>query len=147
MEYPNSTLPWPHSLITFFFNLSYLTQGDLEKIRPKRPTKFGRNDPGRINPGRNDLGPKRPGTIVTSDLKFMGVGMDEWLSVWTTCHIPLPYRFASCQGWKKSGMYAVWLLPSDRRVGYKSYCRVEPRLPGLIFWFQWFIESMIWISI
>ena len=45
MEYPNSTLPLPHSLIIFFFNLSYRTQGDLEKnqaemthqIWPKRP--------------------------------------------------------------------------------------------------------------
>ena len=27
--------------VTFFFDLPYLTQGYLEKIRPKRPTKFG----------------------------------------------------------------------------------------------------------
>ena len=55
MEYPNPTLP-----IIFFFNLSYLPQGDLEKIRPKRPTKFGRNDPGPKQPG-----PKRPRAETT----------------------------------------------------------------------------------
>ena len=36
--------------VTFVFNQSYLTHGDLEKIRPKRPTKFGRNDPGPRRP-------------------------------------------------------------------------------------------------
>ena len=54
---------------------------DLAKIRPKRPTKFGRNDPGPKRPrpkrpgpkrpraemtqGRNDSGPKRPGTVTS----------------------------------------------------------------------------------
>ena len=59
MEYPNSTLLQPHFIITIFFNLSCLTQGNLEKIRPERPTKFGRNDSGPKRPR-----PKRPGTIV-----------------------------------------------------------------------------------
>ena len=74
-QYPTLT----HSLITFFFNLSYLTRGDLAKIRPKRPIKFGRNYPGPTRPkrpgpkrpraetteGRNDSGSKRPGTFVS----------------------------------------------------------------------------------
>ena len=29
-------------------------------------------------------------------------GMAEWLSVWTTGHIPLPYGFTSRQGRKKT---------------------------------------------
>ena len=34
--------------------------GGLKKIRPKRPTKISRNDP-----GRNDPGPKRPRAETT----------------------------------------------------------------------------------
>ena len=52
--------------------------GRLKKIRPKRPTKIGRNDPGPKRPraettqaettqGRNDSGPKRPGTVCSND--------------------------------------------------------------------------------
>ena len=37
--------------VTFFFDLPYLTQWYLEKIRPKRPTKFGGNDTGQEGPG------------------------------------------------------------------------------------------------
>ena len=53
MEYPNSTLPLPYSLITFFYNLSYLTQGDLGRNDPPNLTETtkaertqGQNDPG-----------------------------------------------------------------------------------------------------
>ena len=62
--------------ITFFFNLSYLTQGDLEKIRPKRPTKFGRNRAettqaettrAETTQGRNDSGPKQLRAETTRD--------------------------------------------------------------------------------
>ena len=79
MEYPNFTLPLPHSLIAFFFNLSYLTQGDLEKnqaetthqIWPKRPgPKRSRTE---TTEDRNNLGVKRLGAKMTRDLIAQGL--------------------------------------------------------------------------
>ena len=84
MEYPNSTLPKPHSLTTFFFNLSYLTPGVFEKIRPKRPTKYGRKDPGPKGPRQKRPRPKRPRTETTqgrndSEPKRLGTGLTTYL--------------------------------------------------------------------
>ena len=53
--YPTLT-PLPHHILLEPI-LPY--PGGLRKIRPKCPTKFGRNDPGRNYLDRNDPGPKR----------------------------------------------------------------------------------------
>ena len=70
-------LPYPKPTPSSHSSLTHPTlprggggRGGLKKIRPKRPTKFGRNDPGPQRPraettqaettqGRNDSGPKR----------------------------------------------------------------------------------------
>ena len=49
--------------------------GGFKKVRPKRPTKIGRNDPGRNNPGPKRLraettGPKRTGTPGNDKSEF-----------------------------------------------------------------------------
>ena len=49
--------------------------------------------------------PKRPS---------LGVGMAEWLSFWTTGHIPLRTGWITKKTQKQSvGMYVVWMSPSD----------------------------------
>ena len=78
----HSTLPIlpPHSTPLFteppYSSLTYptLPRRTEKKIRPKRPIKLGRNDPGtkqltaKMTRGRNDLGPKQPGSYNIRDV-------------------------------------------------------------------------------